>query len=40
MDESNELIQQRVRKLEALRKEGVDPFPNDFRGDAYHLGDS
>jgi len=31
MDESNELIQQRIRKLEALRKEGVDPFPNDFR---------
>ena len=31
MDESNELIQQRVRKLEVLRKEGVDPFPNDFR---------
>jgi lysyl-tRNA synthetase class 2 len=31
MDESNELIQQRIRKLETLRKEGVDPFPNDFR---------
>jgi lysyl-tRNA synthetase, class II len=31
MDESSELIQQRVRKLEVLRKEGVDPFPNDFR---------
>jgi len=31
MDESNELIQQRVRKLEVLRKEGADPFPNDFK---------
>jgi len=31
MDESSELIQQRVRKLEALRKEGIDPFPNDFK---------
>ncbi|MGQ9647490.1 MAG: lysine--tRNA ligase [Thermodesulfobacteriota bacterium] len=31
MDEANELIQQRIRKLEALRKEGIDPFPNDFR---------
>jgi len=31
MDESNELIQQRIRKLEVLRKEGVDPFPNDFK---------
>ncbi len=31
MDEANELIQQRVRKLEALRKEGVNPFPNDFK---------
>jgi len=31
MDESSELIQQRVRKLETLRKEGIDPFPNDFK---------
>ena len=31
MDETSELIQQRIRKLEALRKEGVDPYPNDFR---------
>lgn len=31
MDEANELIQQRIRKLEALRKEGIDPFPNDFK---------
>ena len=31
MDETSELIQQRIRKLEALRKEGIDPFPNDFR---------
>ncbi len=31
MDEASELIQQRIRKLEAFRKEGVDPFPNNFR---------
>jgi lysyl-tRNA synthetase class 2 len=31
MDETNELIQQRVRKLEALRQEGINPFPNDFK---------
>lgn len=31
MDEINELIQQRIRKLEALRKEGVNPYPNDFK---------
>lgn len=31
MDETSELIQQRMRKLEELRKEGVDPFPNNFR---------
>ena len=31
MDETSELTQQRVRKLEALRREGVDPFPNNFR---------
>ncbi|MDO9123679.1 MAG: lysine--tRNA ligase, partial [Deltaproteobacteria bacterium] len=31
MDETNELVQQRVRKLEALRKEGVNPYPNDFK---------
>ena len=31
MDDANELIQQRIRKLEALRKEGIDPFPNDFK---------
>ncbi len=31
MDETNELIQQRIRKLEALREEGVNPYPNDFR---------
>ena len=33
MDEANELIQQRIQKLETLRKEGVDPFPNNFRVD-------
>ena len=31
MDEGNELFQQRVQKLEALKKEGIDPFPNNFR---------
>ena len=31
MDETSELIQQRIRKLESLRKEGIDPYPNDFR---------
>jgi lysyl-tRNA synthetase class 2 len=31
MDETSELIQQRIRKLEALRKDGIDPYPNDFR---------
>ena len=31
MDESGELTQQRIRKLEALRKVGIDPFPNNFR---------
>ncbi|HXX33782.1 MAG TPA: lysine--tRNA ligase [Thermodesulfobacteriota bacterium] len=31
MDETSELIQQRIKKLEALRKDGVDPYPNDFR---------
>ena len=31
MDDTSELIQQRVRKLEALRGEGVNPFPNHHR---------
>jgi len=31
MDEENELFQQRVKKLEALKREGIDPFPNNFR---------
>jgi lysyl-tRNA synthetase class 2 len=31
MDEASELVQQRIRKLEALREEGVNPYPNDFR---------
>jgi lysyl-tRNA synthetase class 2 len=31
MDETSELIQQRNKKLEALRKDGIDPYPNDFR---------
>ncbi|MBM4307978.1 MAG: lysine--tRNA ligase, partial [Deltaproteobacteria bacterium] len=31
MDETNELIQQRIRKLETLREEGVNPYPNDFK---------
>ena len=31
MDEASELTQQRVRKLEALKKEGIDPYPNNFK---------
>jgi len=31
MDEASELIQQRIRKLEALIKQGIDPFPNNFK---------
>ncbi|MGD0916285.1 MAG: lysine--tRNA ligase [Thermodesulfobacteriota bacterium] len=31
MDEASELIQQRIRKLELLKSEGTDPFPNSFR---------
>src|SRR5512135_873275 len=31
MDETSELIQQRIKKLEALRRDGIDPYPNDFR---------
>jgi len=31
MDETSELIQQRIKKLEMLRKDGIDPYPNDFR---------
>jgi lysyl-tRNA synthetase class 2 len=31
MDETSELVQQRLKKLETLRKDGIDPYPNDFR---------
>jgi lysyl-tRNA synthetase class 2 len=31
MDEASELLQQRIRKLEALKREGIDPYPNHFR---------
>ncbi len=31
MDEATELFQQRIRKLEALKNEGIDPYPNHFR---------
>jgi lysyl-tRNA synthetase class 2 len=31
MDETSELIQQRIKKMEMLRKDGIDPYPNDFR---------
>ncbi len=31
MDDTNELIQQRIRKLEGLRQEGINPFPNEFK---------
>jgi lysyl-tRNA synthetase class 2 len=45
MDETSELVQQRVKKLEALRKDGIDPYPNDFRvthtsGDLHGTADS
>jgi lysyl-tRNA synthetase class 2 len=30
MDETSELIQQRIKKLEAFRKDGFDLYPNDF----------
>jgi lysyl-tRNA synthetase class 2 len=31
MDETSELIQQRVRKSEVLKEKGIDPFPNNFK---------
>jgi lysyl-tRNA synthetase class 2 len=31
MEESSELIRQRVRKIEELKNQGIDPYPNDFR---------
>jgi lysyl-tRNA synthetase, class II len=31
MDETSELTQQRIRKLETLRKDSINPYPNDFR---------
>jgi lysyl-tRNA synthetase class 2 len=31
MDETSDLIQQRIKKLETLRKDGIDPYPNNFR---------
>jgi lysyl-tRNA synthetase class 2 len=31
MDETSDLVQQRFKKLETLRKDGIDPYPNDFR---------
>ncbi len=31
MDETSELVQQRIRKLETLREDGIDPYPNDYR---------
>jgi len=31
MDDTSDLIQQRIKKLEVLRKDGIDPYPNDFR---------
>ncbi|NWG04249.1 MAG: lysine--tRNA ligase [Syntrophaceae bacterium] len=31
MDETSDLTQQRIRKLESLRREGIDPYPNDFK---------
>jgi len=31
MDEASTLVHQRIKKLEDLRREGIDPFPNHFR---------
>jgi lysyl-tRNA synthetase class 2 len=31
MDDASELTQQRIQKLEALKKQGIDPFPNNFK---------
>ena len=31
MDETSDLIQQRTSKLEALRSEGINPFPNHYK---------
>jgi lysyl-tRNA synthetase class 2 len=31
MDEASELFQQRIKKLELLKKEGINPYPNQFR---------
>jgi lysyl-tRNA synthetase class 2 len=31
MDDTSDLIQQRIKKLETLRRAGIDPYPNDFR---------
>ena len=33
MDETSELIQQRVRKLEELKKEGINPYPNQYKAE-------
>jgi lysyl-tRNA synthetase class 2 len=31
MDEASELFQQRIKKLELLNKEGINPYPNHFK---------
>jgi lysyl-tRNA synthetase class 2 len=31
MDEASELFQQRIKKLESLKKEGINPYPNHFK---------
>jgi lysyl-tRNA synthetase class 2 len=31
MDETSTLVQQRIQKLEELRREGINPFPNNFK---------
>ncbi|MBE9536569.1 MAG: lysine--tRNA ligase [Proteobacteria bacterium] len=33
MEDTNELIAQRRQKLESLKDEGINPYPNDFRPD-------
>jgi lysyl-tRNA synthetase class 2 len=45
MDEASELFQQRIRKLEELKKEGINPYPNHFKAthtskDIHEVSDS
>jgi lysyl-tRNA synthetase class 2 len=31
MEEAGDILQQRTKKLESLKRQGIDPYPNDFR---------